>query len=194
MNAEELNRLLEKYYSGETSFEEERALREYFNGDTIPEGFEAEREIFRYYSETSSIPEPLDGFEDRIMGAIDLTESGKSESFKIRRYLIPILSAAASILVIAGSYFFLARNTELKDTYKDPKIAYAETMKILADVSSKMNHATLALEPVGKMNKMASKSFEALNKSTGIVSKNLRNLDYLGGSVEKTKIKGDEKR
>ena len=125
---------------------------------------------------------------------MDLTESGKPESIKIRRYLLPIMGVAASILIIAGSYFFLARNTELKDTYTDPKIAYAETMKILMDVSSKMNHATLALEPVGKMNKMASKSFEAINKSKGIVSKNLKNLDYLGEAVEKTKMKGDENR
>jgi hypothetical protein len=194
MNAEELKQLLEKYYSGESTPEEETFLREYFNGDYIPEGFEAEREIFSYYTESASIPEPADGFENRIMDAIDLSERVISGPIKIRRYLIPIMSAAASILIIAGSYFFFVRNNQLKDTYSDPKMAYAETMKILIDVSSKMNHATVALEPIGKMNKMKTKSFEAINKSTGIIEKNLKTLNYLKGPADNAGFENSEEK
>ncbi len=185
MNAEELNKLLEKYYNGESTREEEKTLREYFASENVPEGFEAEKEIFRYYESPFVIPEPMYGFEERILAGINASESVKPDAFNTRRYLIPLLGAAASILILVGSYFFLAQKDELKDTYSDPKIAYAETMKILMDVSSKMNHATLALEPVGKMNQMTAKSFEAINKSNSIIEKNLRNLNYLKESVEK---------
>jgi hypothetical protein len=187
MNAEELNSLLEKYYNGESTEAEERTLREYFIQKNIPEGYEAEKEIFGYYNAAGEVPEPSHGFETRILTGIDASEN-KSKSFDFRRYLLPFLSAAASILVLAGSYFFFAQRIENKNTYSDPKIAYAETMKILMDVSSKMNRATLALEPVSKINKMTTKSFEAINKSTGIIEKNLKELDYLKETVEKHKL------
>lgn len=187
MNEEELNRLLEKYYSGESTEEEERTVREYFNGENILKGYEAEKEIFFYYKATREIPEPSQGFEARILAGIDMTDT-KQGSLKIRRYLIPILSAAASIIILVGTYFYFDRRIESQDTYTDPKIAYAETLKILMDVSSKMNHATLTLEPVSKINKMTSKSFEAINKSTRIIEKNLMSLDYLQELIAKTNV------
>ena len=43
----------------------------------------------------------------------------------------------------------------------------------------RLNHGAKALEPVSKINEMMNKSFEAINKSTIIIEKNLKNLDYL---------------
>ena len=57
-------------------------------------------------------------------------------------------------------------------------------MKILIEVSSQLNHGAKTLEPVGKINKMTVKSFESINKSTTIIEKNLKNLDYLKKAVE----------
>jgi hypothetical protein len=176
MNAEELNRLLDKYYSGESTEEEEINLREYFNGNDILNGFEAEKDIFAYYKSAGELPEPSEGFEDRILAGIDMVEK-KPGTSKIRRLLIPMLSAAASILILAGIWFYFDRRIEIRDTYSDPKIAYAETMKILIDVSSKMNRATDGLQPVSKINVMKTKSIKAINKSTKKIEKNLKSLE-----------------
>ena len=73
---------------------------------------------------------------------------------------------------------------ESEDTYTDPEIAYAETMKILLDVSSQINHGTQSLKPVGRINKMKVKSFESINKSAMLVEKNLKSLGYLRNSAE----------
>jgi hypothetical protein len=178
MNAEELNSLVEKYYNGDTSREEEIFLRDFFTGDSVPDGYEAESEIFSFYKLNDEIPVPSEDFESKILARINDAER-KKDKFNIRVYLIPILGAAASILIMAGSWIFFAKKVELRDTFSDPKIAYAETRKILLDVSAKMNHATLALEPVGKMNKMKAKSFDAINKSTVIIEKNLKSLGKL---------------
>jgi hypothetical protein len=178
MNARELNSLLEKYYSGESTEEEERMLREYFNEDSVLPGFEAEKEIFAYYKSGREIPGPSHDFETRILAGIDSSDN-KGKSRDTRRILLPLLGAAASVLILAGSYFFLVQRMEPKDTFTDPKLAYAETMKILLDVSSKMNRATLALEPVGRMNEMTAKSFVSISKSTVLIEKGLKNLDYL---------------
>jgi hypothetical protein len=178
MTTEELNRLLAKYYSGESSEEEESLLRSFFNGDNIPEGFEAEKKIFGYYLNAVEVPEPSPDFETRILADIDEHEN-KNRSQKLRKFILPIISTAAGLLIIAGSYFFFINRNEPRDTYSDPKIAYAETIKILTEVSSKMNRGTRTLEPVSKINEVTTKSFAAFNKSTNIVEKNLKNLDYL---------------
>ncbi len=179
MNKKELNRLLESYYSGESSREDELLLRDFFSGDDVPEGYEAEMEIFRYYSETAAMPEPAAGFEDRIIAATGSEKPVKRSRFW--SYLYPVSGAAAAVLIAAGAYFYYGSGEKLKDTYNDPQVAYRETRRILFQVSAKMNHATLALEPVGKMNRARTRSLGRINRSAVIVEKSLKNLDLLKG-------------
>jgi hypothetical protein len=185
MNEEEIKGLIEKYYNGESTDPEEALLRDYFNQDDIPAGYEAEKAIFRYFSEPVSVPEPSSDFENRIQAGVD-EAAGTSRQLRARRYILPFISAAASLLILLGSYFFLIRRSESLGTYKDPDIAYAETMKILMEVSYKLNQGTSALKPVGKINTMTVKSLETFSKSQQMIEKNLKNLEYLQTAVEIT--------
>lgn len=178
MKAEELDKLLEKYYSGESSENEELTLKKFFQGDTVPEGYEAEQEIFSLYSLSETIPEPSTDFEERIVAKIDLIEKNNKSAIT-RRIVLYSLSTAAGLLIIAGSYFFLNSSREPKDTFSDPKIAYAETMKILLDVSSKLNKGSKALEPLGKINKTTNESIKSINKSARIIGKGLNSVSNL---------------
>jgi hypothetical protein len=184
MNEEELNRLIESYYRGDSTEEEEDMLRVYFRQSDIPEGYEAEKAIFSFYKESADFIGPSVNFEERIIAGIDAAER-KNGFQSIKRYLLPLMSTAAGLLILVGSYFFFVRKTESHDTFKDPKIAYAETVKILFDVSVKLNRGSQALEPVGKINEMTKKSFETINKSTNLVEKNLKNLDLIQKAIEK---------
>ena len=188
MNTEALNRLLEKYYKGESTAAEERDLKVFFSGNKIPEGYDPEEALFSYYMTVSEVPEPSADFEARILAGIDESQN-KSGSRKNRRFVLTVLSTAAGILILTGSYFFFVHRSEPRDTFSDPKLAYAETMKILMDVSSQLNHGAIALEPVTRINDMTKKSFAAINKSTKIVEKNLKSLDYLHKAIEITNIK-----
>jgi hypothetical protein len=187
MNEEELKRFIEKYYNGNSTEEEESILKDYFRKGNIPEGYEAEKLIFSYYTESSEIPEPSIDFEARIMAGINA--SGRNSGFlKMKRYLLPVLRAAAGLLILVGSYFLLVKKAETADTFTDPQLAYAETIKILRNVSSQLNRGAQGLEPVGRINEMNKRSFATIKQSTGIVEKNLRNLDYLQKAVEITHI------
>jgi hypothetical protein len=84
MNEEELKRLIEKYYNGESTEEEESALRDYFRKGNIPEGYEAEKLIFSYYTESAELPEPSLDFEARILAGIDASDL-KSRSPKMKK-------------------------------------------------------------------------------------------------------------
>jgi hypothetical protein len=183
MNTEALKRLIEKYYSGNSTEEEEKTIQEYFNTNDIPEGYEAEKAIFGYYRSPGMVPGPSDDFEARIMAGIDSSDR-KIGPWKNRKFILPYISAAAGLLILAGSYFFFINRDKNEDTFRDPAIAYAETIKILRDVSSQLNHGVQTLEPIGKMNRMTLKSFEAINNSTLIIEKNMKNFNFIQKAVE----------
>jgi hypothetical protein len=183
MNAEELDRLLGKYYNGESTEEEEKALRDHFKNGGVSADYEAEKVIFGYYSEAGEVHEPSEGFESGIMSEID-NISTREKSRKFRKHILPYLSAAAGILILAGSWFFFVHRTESADTFKDPKIAYAETMKILMNVSTRLNHGTQSLEPVGKISEMTTRSFKSISRSASIIDNSLKNLENIQKAIE----------
>lgn len=177
MNTQEINNLLEKYYRGETTEIEELNLRSILKSDRLSESFEAEKELFSYYSEAEIIHEPSGDFEKNIIDAIDRIVN-KAAITGVRKGLMTIVSVAAGLLILIGSYFFFNVKIEPKDTYSSPEIAYAETIKILHEVSSQLNRGTQALEPAIRFEDAASRSLETLNKSTVLIENNLKNLDY----------------
>jgi hypothetical protein len=168
MNEEELKRLIQKYYSGDSTEEEEDSLRVFFRRPDIPRGYEAEKVIFGYYDDSEAIPEPSHDFEAQILAAIDASEKKSGR----RRFIIPVLSAAAGVLILFGAYFFFNVKTSPDDTYTDPHIAYMETVRILHDVSAQLNHSASALEPVGKMNEIRQKSLIPINEGLKIFNPN----------------------
>jgi hypothetical protein len=183
MKAEEIKRLLERYYDAETSEEEELILKEYFRGKNVPEIFAEEKAVFDYYDSLSAAGEPSPGFEQKIIDSI--SDSGPEVNFnRSKRTFLTLSGIAAGLLILAGSYFFLLRNGQPKDTFSDPKIAYAETMKILTNVSVKLNKGTQALSTIGKMQEMTSKTIEDLARPAAVIEENLKPLNKLNQAME----------
>lgn len=178
MKTEELKLLIERYYEGKTSEEEELILKNFFKGDSSPGDFEAEKEIFGYYSQLEEIRKPPDGLTGRIMEAVDGSKSG-SESYKRGKSILYILSTAAALLILAGSYFFFTHRDEPADTFAEPETAYAETMKILYNVSVRLNKGTLALKPLSTINEAGTLSFRAINRSTIRIEENMNHLENI---------------
>lgn len=182
MNIQEIYALLDKYYMGESSDEEERSLRKYFSEETIPPDLESEKEIFDHFSATGMAPEPSLDFEDRIITALDKAERD-DPSFVIKRRLYTVISSAAAILILVGSYIIFSERNKPADTFSDPALAYAETIKILYNVSASLNSGFNALEPVRKLESTASKSMGTISRSTGMIENNLRSLDYFQKAI-----------
>lgn len=182
MNIKEISDLLEKYYKGETSPEEEILLRDYFSTGQIPPEFESEQEIFNFYSRMEEVPAPSSDFEERILSAIDESDRARSGVVK-KRMLYTFLSSAAAILLLMGSYFLIIRKSEPADTYSDPAIAYAETLKLLYNVSESLNNGLNSLEPVRKIESVSDRTIETLSRSTTLIENNLRSLDYFAKAM-----------
>jgi hypothetical protein len=96
-----LEELLDKYYRGETSLDEEKGLKEHFFDEEIDS---AEKDMFGYYQNESFVPADL---EASVLAK--LTEhQNKAKIRKIR--LLSIISSAAVIAVILSVYLNFQAN------------------------------------------------------------------------------------
>jgi hypothetical protein len=175
MNSEEIKRLLEKYYEGNSTSEEELLLKKFFSEEDVPGDLNDEKEIFMYYRQPSQIPEPSADFEDRIVSAIN-AEDGDIVRIKRRRLYVTLSGIAAGLLILAGSYFFFTGRSEPRDTYSDPELAYAETMKILYNVSARLNHGTQALGKISLLQDETQKSLLTINRSASVITEKMKPL------------------
>lgn len=68
MELNEIKKLLENYYEGSASLQEEQQLRNYFQNNEVPDELSADKELFAYVQkEASSVPLSV-GLEEKLAG------------------------------------------------------------------------------------------------------------------------------
>lgn len=148
METDKINALLDKYWAGESSLEEEHILRAYFSSDTVDPALDSMRPLFRFYQERKHVKMAEDvSFTPRVRPTVPVHNL---------RWLINV---AATVLVFIGLFFAnryqdeRSKNTYVYvDTYDDPEVAYQEVKEALRFVSSKMNKGlTRADQSLNKM-------------------------------------------
>jgi hypothetical protein len=179
---EEIRKLLDRFYLGETTLEEEQVLQEYFSSSSIPEELLHDRDLFRSLGDASdSVPVP-EGLNQKILDVIDQQEK---KLVRTRRISVFSLSGlAAGLLVVIALYvgYFREDGTgrlashQMSDTYEDPQDAYEEARRTLAYVSTKLNTGTSELEHVVKASKTTSDPLKSLSK----INKGSKELSLLG--------------
>jgi hypothetical protein len=99
---ERIEKLLERFFEGETSNEEEQQLYLFFRQEEIPEELAGYRPVMRYFeSGLASEPEP-----EVQHPVVPLHVSNRRKQWIIR------ISIAASFLILVSSTFFFFRNTD----------------------------------------------------------------------------------
>ena len=100
MDYKYIEQLLERYWSGETSLEEENILRAFFSQKEIPASLLPYRDIFVYQAVSKS-EEVLDSdFDDKILALIDEPEVVKARTITLRQRLAPMFKAAAVVAIM----------------------------------------------------------------------------------------------
>ena len=100
MDYKYIEQLLERYWSGETSLEEENILRAFFSQKDIPASLLPYRDIFVYQAVSKS-EEVLDSdFDDKILALIDEPEVVKARTITLRQRLAPMFKAAAVVAIM----------------------------------------------------------------------------------------------
>ncbi len=126
MEYNNIESLLEKYFDGETSIEQEKQLTNYFSSDNVAQNLLQYKPMFKYFNEEKQVD-----FDRKIV-----LKSKNNFTW---------LSMAASVVIIAGiGAFYLFNNKQANPeeglgTYSCPEIAFVETQKALQMLSSNVN-------------------------------------------------------
>lgn len=148
MRKEEIDRLLERYYAGQTTEQEEDALLQTLrSADDLPADLQAERDLFlslhKNMMEDVPVPEDL---ETELTARIDRKASAP------RRRRLWWGSMAASILLLAGLGFGIAEMRQEafvptpQDTFTNPEDAHRALQAIFTEMSQNWNEGMKQLE------------------------------------------------
>jgi hypothetical protein len=162
--------LLQKFYDGATTPEEELMLEGYLLDGAVDPEFIADQEYFRELRdvrmENISVPDDLEA------SLIANLESIQNRTIKpSRRWLYSVISTAAAVMLLVSSAIFLSRKDNTMEI-NDPQLAYSETYQALATVSALLNEGTSKLQGLDKLNKAVKplKGLNSINKATDELS------------------------
>jgi hypothetical protein len=179
---DKVRKMLERFYQGESTLEEEKWLGDYFSSGSVPEELLPDRELFRTFGtadESAAVPGDLNR---KILDIIDREEH---KELRTRRISVFSLSGlAAGLLVLLAVYVFFLRTDRpqlmtgntMEDTYQDPVEAYQQARQTLAYVADKLNSGTSELKHVEQVSKVATDPLKSLSK----INKGSRELILLG--------------
>lgn len=125
MDWQKIEILVEKYFEGSTSVEEEGVLKNYFSSNEVADSLKQYQPLFSYLQIAKNETAP------------------KKSDVKPRIQFKKWISIAAVFVFIAVLTTVLNLKTnESQDlgTFNDPEIAYAETMKALELLATNVNH------------------------------------------------------
>jgi hypothetical protein len=151
MNLLEIEKLLDKYFEGETTLSEEEKLRGFFASSEVPEKWKILQGYFMFLETETELKINDRGFDEKVMERIKEGRLAKNTDVR-RPWIYWIAGVAASILILVAVFVkFDPFTNRIEDTYKDPQTAYLEARKILLYVSTKFNQGTRNLEPVNAL-------------------------------------------
>lgn len=135
--------LIEKYFNGETSLEEEAELKTYFNAGQIEPKHQAYQPLFQYFQKEQEV-EVSNGFDKKLFEKI---ERQGAKVIQLRNFRRRLMRVAAVAVVFLAAYLFFNKPTEPAppvvdwSAYEihDEQLAYEETIKALKLLSSKIN-------------------------------------------------------
>jgi hypothetical protein len=146
MSSQKIEKILEKYFHGETSLTEERTLREFFRQEELPPHLAELKDQFSMLDPESEASLP-DDFDNALFAEIN-NQDRKSKASK-RAVLYYISGVAATILIIVTVFIrfdpFVGNQTKSQE-----ELAFEEASRILYYVSTKFNQGADPLKKVAR--------------------------------------------
>ena len=168
MDYKKIESLLDDYWNGVTTLDQEKELVEFFTKEEVPAHLKEYQPLFQFFSEEKE-NEVSTSFEANLIAALEKERVDESNpETKVRKLWTPLLRIAATVALVLGM-FFMHQNYEfdtgnefaMTDTFETPEEAYRETMKALQLVSKKIDKGSRttikAIPSAGVMTKMVGK-------------------------------------
>lgn len=157
MDYKQIHELLEKYFEGTTSLEEEAQLKVFFQQAEVPEDLRVYQPLFEYFTDQKDVQLGQD-FDDKVL--VQIQQRGK-----IRKLYSRLAAVAASLILLTSIWWVytptepVAVSEQAIDWSKyEPKTveeAYEITKAALTKVSVELNEGTnTAVKEVYKIQKI----------------------------------------
>lgn len=141
MDYKYIEQLLERYWNGETSLEEEQILRTFFSQKDVPAGLLKYRDLFLYEAAETKDDVLGDDFDDRMMALTGEPEPVKARTISLAERFMPLFKAAAAVAIFLtlGNAAQVAFTDEGKpdagvaayrNTHGGPSVALGDTAKV----------------------------------------------------------------
>lgn len=98
MDYKYIQQLVERYFDGETTLEEEQILRSFFRQENVPAQLKVYQDLFRYEDEAGKM-ELGDDFDAKILEAVGQPVV-KARSISLKARLQPFYRAAAIVAIV----------------------------------------------------------------------------------------------
>lgn len=172
METKEIKRLLQLYFNGESTLEDERTLEAYFRAGDVAKDVAEYAEFFGGISELSNVVDDS-SIEEDVMDYI--LENEHREKTKFRKLWINVTGIAASVIIILGGFLFYQQQQKpFDDTFENPEQAYEYAEQTLQFVSAKYNKGFAELSNFGmlqKANEPLKKGVAPINEFFEIIKK-----------------------
>ncbi|MGJ8685185.1 MAG: hypothetical protein ACSHWW_11205 [Nonlabens sp.] len=154
-----MNALLNKYWEGQTSLEEEQQLKDYFNSNEVAPEHEVYRSIFNTFELENELEK---GLEFDAFAKMSPVEKPVDRSMiKVLKGL-GIAAGFAAVIALGSTYIGVEKTETNLGTYDDPKEAYYATVEALQLVSTKFNNGRSNLQPLEEINNQTEKVFKTI--------------------------------
>ena len=100
MDYKYINQLLERYWEGKTTLEEEQILRSFFSQLCVPEELAKFRPLFNYEQTEPKTNCLGNDFDERIMSMIDEPQHVEAKRVRISQRVAPLFKAAAMVAIV----------------------------------------------------------------------------------------------
>ena len=155
MDYNNIRKLLDKYWEGESTVQEETQLREFFTSADVPEDLKTFQPLFQFFQLEQD--KNLNGaFDQRL---IQKLKSSEKRTVKVRTIPYYLMRIAAVGLLLVSIYFVNDQWNQnaaepMASEEMTPEEVYAQTKQALLLVSAKLNKgADIANDGMSKMNK-----------------------------------------
>lgn len=155
MNVEDL---INRYFEGEITLEEERQLRNFLRENEVPAELQRDKELILSLCEQPSEVKIPDDLSERLSNKIDEWESKSNEQKEAapvigtvkKRYTLSrlqwVYAAAAVVALLLTFHLFNPADDSQKDTFDSPQMAYAQVNKALSLFSQAIDKGEKGIE------------------------------------------------
>lgn len=100
MDYKYINQLLDRYWEGKTTLEEEQILRSFFSQLCVPEELAKYRPLFLYEQTEPKADRLGDDFDERMMSMIDEPQHVAAQRVRLSQRFAPLFKAAAMVAIV----------------------------------------------------------------------------------------------